>query len=81
MAIRIVTDSSADIPPHMLKELGIKVVPLYVRFGNEVFKDKVDISNDEFYNGGKWRPLPSTSQPSPADFKQAYEDWLTERTA
>jgi fatty acid-binding protein DegV len=49
MAVKIVTDSSADIPPELLKEFDITVVPLYVRFGNDVFKDKVDIYDQEFY--------------------------------
>ena len=75
MAVRIVTDSSADIPPELSKELGISIVPLYVRFGNETFKDGVDISNTEFYerlvNGSAF---PNTIQPSPMDFKQTYDN-------
>jgi DegV family protein with EDD domain len=75
MTIKIVTDSSSDIPPQILKELGITVVPLYVRFGNEVFKDKVDISNEEFYKRLVNNNIfPNTSQPSPMDFKQVYEE-------
>ena len=49
MTIRIVTDSSADIPLHLREELGITVVPLYVRFGSQDFKDGVTITNEEFY--------------------------------
>ncbi len=75
MSIKIVTDSAADIPPQLLKELGISVVPLYVRFGNDVFKDKVEITNTEFYdnlvNGGVF---PNTAQPSPLDFRLVYEE-------
>jgi DegV family protein with EDD domain len=75
MTIKIVTDSSSDIPPQLLKELGITVVPLYVRFGNEVFKDKVDISNEEFYKRLVNNNIfPNTAQPSPMDFKQVYEE-------
>jgi DegV family protein with EDD domain len=74
MAVKIVTDSSADIPPQLLKELDITVVPLYVRFGNEVFRDKVDISNKEFYKKlVSGEIFPATSQPTPLDFKQVYE--------
>jgi DegV family protein with EDD domain len=74
MAVKIVTDSSADIPPQLLKELDIAVVPLYVRFGNEVFRDKVDISNKEFYKKlVSGEIFPATSQPTPLDFKQVYE--------
>jgi DegV family protein with EDD domain len=75
MAIKIVTDSSADIPPQLLKELDISVVPLYVRFGNDVFRDKVDISNEEFYNRlVNGDVFPNTSQPSPVDFIKVYEE-------
>jgi len=44
MKIRIVTDSASDIPPKLREELGISVVPLYVRFGTETFTDGVTIS-------------------------------------
>jgi DegV family protein with EDD domain len=72
--IRIVTDSSADIPPQIQEELGISVVPLYVRFGDQTFKDGVTISHDEFYQrlvAGE--NFPNTIQPSPGDFKDTYE--------
>jgi DegV family protein with EDD domain len=75
MTIRIVTDSSSDIPLKIREELGITVVPLYVRFGNETFKDGVTISNEEFYRRlVKGDVFPNTIQPSPADFKQVYEE-------
>ena len=75
MAVKIVTDSSADIPPQLLKELDISVVPLYVRFGNDVFRDNVDISNKEFYKKlVDGEIFPATSQPTPLDFKQVYEE-------
>jgi DegV family protein with EDD domain len=74
MTIKIVTDSSSDIPLKLREELDISVVPLYIRFGNETFKDGVTISNDEFYRrlvAGE--VYPNTIQPSPMDFIQAYE--------
>jgi fatty acid-binding protein DegV len=74
MSIKIVTDSASDIPLKLREELGITVVPLYVRFGSETFIDGVTINNDEFYRrlvGGDI--FPNTIQPSPADFKKAYE--------
>jgi DegV family protein with EDD domain len=75
MAVKIVTDSSADIPPQLLKELDITVVPLYVRFGNDVYRDKVDISDEEFYKKlVRGDIFPATSQPTPLDFKQVYEE-------
>ena len=75
MAVKIVTDSSADIPPDLLKELGITVVSLYVRFGEEVFKVGVDITNDDFYSRlVDGNTFPNTIQPSPMDFKLAYDE-------
>jgi DegV family protein with EDD domain len=79
MKIKIVTDSSADIPLELRKELGISVVPLYVRFGETTFKDGVTISNDEFYRrlvAGE--VFPNTMQPSPMDFKQTYQELVKE---
>jgi len=72
--IKIITDSAADIPPKIAEELGISIVPLYVRFGNKTFKTGVEISNKEFYDrlvNGK--DFPNTIQPSPNDFKETYE--------
>ncbi|MFH1003638.1 MAG: DegV family protein [Chloroflexota bacterium] len=74
MAIRIVTDSSADLPAELVRELGITVVPLYVRFGEEVYRDRVDISEDEFYQRLQYDAVhPSTVQPSPQDFADVYQ--------
>ena len=52
MAVKIVTDSSADIPPQLLKELTSPSFP-YVRFGNDVYRDKVDISDESFTKAGQ----------------------------
>jgi DegV family protein with EDD domain len=74
MATKIVTDSSADLPEEVAKELGITVVPLYVRFGNDVYHDGIDISGDEFYRRLRIDPIhPSTIQPSPQDFFDVYQ--------
>ena len=73
MAVRIVTDSTADLPPQLAKELGITVVPIYVRCGNEVYLDRVDITEDEFYQRLEHAPVhPSTVQPGPQDFLEVY---------
>jgi len=74
VAVKIVTDSSVDLSPQLAEELGITVVPLYVRFGNEVYRDQIDISADEFYQRLQHDPVhPSTTQPTPQDFANAYE--------
>jgi DegV family protein with EDD domain len=75
MAVKVVTDSTADLPPDLAKELGITVVPLNVHFGTEVFRDGVEISTDEFYQRLVTSPrLPSTSQPTVGDFMQTYQE-------
>ena len=53
MVIKIVTDSSADLPAELAEELGIAVVPLFARFGEKVYREQVDISLDEFYHKEK----------------------------
>ncbi len=74
MTIKVVTDSSADLPAQLVEELGITVVPLYVRFGEEVYRDRVDISEDEFYQRLLRDPIhPSTTQPTPQDFINVYQ--------
>ncbi|MDH5695746.1 MAG: DegV family protein [Dehalococcoidia bacterium] len=74
MAVKIVTDSAADLPDQLVKELGITVVPLYVRFGEEVYRDRVEISEDEFYRRLEHDPIhPSTTQPTPQDFAEVYQ--------
>jgi DegV family protein with EDD domain len=71
--VKIVTDSSSDIPPEVAQELGITVIPLYVRFDDEVYRDGVDISADQFYARlAHSRSLPKTSTPSPGDFAEVY---------
>ena len=73
MAIRIVTDSTADLPKQLAEELGITVVPVYLRFGEEVYLDRVDMSEDEFYRRlEKTTVHPSTVQPGPQDFLEVY---------
>jgi len=69
MKVKIVTDSSADINPELAQQLGITVVPLYLSFGDKVYRDGVDIGADEFYQKLETSPVhPTTSAPSPGDF-------------
>lgn len=71
--IRIVTDSTSDIPPELREALLIEMVPLKVHFGEEAFLDGVTITPEDFYVklAGEKR-LPTTSQPSPLDFVDVY---------
>jgi len=74
MTIKIVTDSAADLPAILTEELDITVVPVYLRFGEEVYRDRVDISEDEFYHRLLHDPVhPNTTQPSPQDFANVYD--------
>ncbi len=75
MTVRIVTDSGSDITREQAKQLGITVVPVYLRFGDEVYRDGVDIDSDEFYHKLMASPIhPSTAAPSPGDFARVYEE-------
>lgn len=75
MMVKIVTDSAADLPLDLARELDITIVPVYLRFGDKVYRDGVDIGPDEFYAKLMSSPiLPSTSAPSVGDFAQAYRD-------
>jgi DegV family protein with EDD domain len=75
MTVRIVTDSTSDLSPQAAEELGITVVPVYVRFGEKAYRDGVDISQDEFYQQLVQSPVhPFTSQPSPSDFARVYSE-------
>ena len=74
MAVRIVTDSTSDIPAGTAERLGITVVALNVHVGTQTFKDNVTITPDDFYSMLASSPeLPKTSQASPGDFKEVYD--------
>jgi len=73
MTVRVVTDSSADLPPDVLKKLSIEVVPLKVRFDEDEFIDGVDLSPEEFWARLRASDtLPKTTSPSPGDFERAF---------
>ncbi|MDD4923777.1 MAG: DegV family protein [Dehalococcoidales bacterium] len=75
MAIKIVTDSTCDIPQSLAEEFGITVVPVYVQFGNKTYRDRIDITESEFYERLLHFPVhPTTSQPSPQDFVDVYKN-------
>ncbi|MES0328970.1 MAG: DegV family protein [Dehalococcoidales bacterium] len=77
MTVKIVTDSTADIPPSIAEALDISTVPVYVRFGRQVYRDIIEISHDELYTKLADDPVhPTTSQPSPSDFATVYRQLL-----
>ena len=74
MSIRIVTDSTCDIPRDLADEHGITVVPASVFFGDEHLLDGVDIDSDGFFERlARESQLPTTSQPSPGAFRDTYQ--------
>jgi DegV family protein with EDD domain len=71
----VVLDSTADLPDPQGRHAGWRVVPLYVRFGDETLRDHLDISADEFYRRLRSASSPPrTSQPTPADFAAAFAE-------
>ncbi|BDE06140.1 DegV domain-containing protein [Vulcanimicrobium alpinum] len=71
--VAIVTDSTSDLEPADAAARGIDVVPLFVNFGDARFRDRVDLSLDEFYRKlASLTVLPTTSQPTPALFEEAF---------
>jgi DegV family protein with EDD domain len=73
--IALVTDSSCDLPPELMTKYHINIVPVRIHFGNESFLDKQTITPLEFYEKLKTSPIhPTTSQPTPANFKEVYEN-------
>jgi DegV family protein with EDD domain len=77
MSIKIVTDSTCDLPKELVEKYDIKVVPLSVNFGDDSYLDGIEISNKEFYdrlrNSDK---LPTTSQVSPGEFVEVFKEIL-----
>ncbi|TCS84344.1 DegV family protein [Tepidibacillus fermentans] len=72
--IFVVTDSTADIPKELAKQLGITVVPLKVHISNETYLDGETLTAEEFYQKLQSSDdLPTTSQPSPMDFVETYK--------
>ena len=71
----IVVDSTADFPEAPERFPNWRVVPLYVRFGDESFRDYVELSPEQFYARLRTsKETPSTSQPTPGDFLTVYEE-------
>ena len=75
MTVAVVTDSTADIPSKVVDELGITIVPLYVQFGKESYRDSVDLTGGEFYYKLVHEAdYPKTSTPNINDFLTIYSD-------
>ena len=74
MAVKIVTDSTADLPPELTEQMGVTVVPAIVIFDGEELLDGVDVTPDAFFQRlPSASQLPKTSQATPAQFAEVYE--------
>lgn len=75
--VKIVTDSSSDISPHLATELGITVVPVRISFGTKVYYDGIDMDRSSFYQQlSKSAVLPTTEPPLPGEFQHAYSQLI-----
>ncbi len=79
MSVRVVTDSTADLLPETVRDLGISVVPLSVLFGDEALLDGVDITAEQFFRRlAREQAMPTTAQPSAGAFREVYEALVAE---
>ena len=71
--IRVVTDSACDLPPQLAEDRGVRVVPLTIRFGEEEFVDREQLSTKEFWDRvTTGTVMPETAAPAPGAFRDAF---------
>src|SRR2546426_11082540 len=76
--VKVVTDSSCDLPASIADELGIEIVPLKIRFGDDEFVDRADMTPNEFWDRcARSSVLPETAAPPPGAFEAACRDAAT----
>jgi DegV family protein with EDD domain len=79
MNIRIVTDSTCDLPKEVVGKYKISVIPLHINQGDESFLDGIELTREEFYTRlPDYKPAPTTSTPSPEVFRQKFEQLADE---
>ena len=77
--VKIVTDSSCDLPLELARMLGITIIPLYIQLGSNTYRDGIDIDTDRlYYELAHSEEIPKTSAPSPGDFVKLYTDLATD---
>jgi len=75
MRIKVITDSTCDIPEDLIQQLDITVIPSYINIGNHSFLDGIEMTRSQFYEGLNSFPQhPKTAAPGPETFFQAYQD-------
>ena len=73
MAVKIVIDTGCDLTLQQANDLGVILIPMTIHFGSQEYRAGFDISHEEFYDQlSAAKELPTTSQPTPYDFKEAY---------
>lgn len=79
MTIRIVTDSTCDLPQALVEKYHITVIPMYIHIGGQSFRDGIELSRQEFYEQlPKFKHAPTTAAPGPEVFRQVYEQLAAE---
>jgi DegV family protein with EDD domain len=74
MTIRIVTDSTCDLPAELIQKHNVTIIPMYINIGSHEYRDGIDMTRQEFYARlPDFKPLPTTAAPSPDVFRQTYE--------
>jgi len=74
MSIKIVVDSSVDLPNEYIEKIGLEIVPLTVSFGEDHYLDRVDITPEEFHDRMmREKELPKTAQPAPGRFLEVFD--------
>jgi DegV family protein with EDD domain len=79
MSIRIVTDSTCDLPAELIQKHNITVVPMYINVGSQEYRDGIDMTRQEFYEKlPEFKPAPMTAAPGPEVFRGVYESLAAE---
>jgi DegV family protein with EDD domain len=74
MSIRIVTDSTCDLPAELIQKHNITVIPLYINAGEQAYRDGIDMTRSQFYQRlSEFKSTPTTAAPGPDTFRQVYE--------
>lgn len=78
MGFRIITDSASDMPQETAAELGVTVMPIHTRFGEEEYLDGVTLKPREFFEKlVETDEIPRTSQITPFEFEEEFEKWVS----
>ena len=75
MSIKIITDTGADLSEEIINQYSIQVIPMTIHFGEEIFEDRINLTNEEFFEKlNHFKGFPKTASPSPGTFVDAIEN-------